>query len=174
MEIPQKIKDILAKKEAEKRLREEAELLAKERERAELQKIEDLRYLKIAELEESANLITQWLYEFWEDTEARQVFKSVKCITIFGAKFFHGRSVADSHAWATLEWRLDSGDLFYKERYHTAMGSNMLLSIDLGCARDRGYRVYPFVHELHPSYTLQFAEAIRSGRVWDFIARSIK
>lgn len=171
--IPQSIRDRVAKKEADEKARKEAELQRQEREQDELKKINELRASKRSQLEAEALFIVGWLRDFLEDPESKQLF-GMHTIDIFGAKFYNCRPTTDRHVWAKMSLQFEIGYLFYKEAYNTPMGSstNRKMQFNLNLLRDFAVE-NDMVNMLHPDYILQFAEAIRSGKVWEFVERSI-
>jgi hypothetical protein len=171
MEIPQKIQNKVANRIAALNAKREVEERAREWERRQREEIEDLRNSIRAELDAEAGFIAGWLLELWEDVKTWQTVNEKNALVIFGAPFLNGRPVTDRHAWAVIELEVECGRLFYREKQGMAMEQAGLLAVDLYPVQVGGKQL---ADKLHPDYLLRFAEAIRSGKVWDFMEQSIR
>ncbi len=179
MDVPQKVKDIIAKKILENEKLEEDKLKAQEAEKNRLEKIRCMRVALEDDLLAGAQIITDWLFQFWNNPEIQKGFKVRRSICVFGERYFDGAPTTDRHAWAVIEAGY-AGTIKYCERRNTSMGSGSRRKTMLGVIVESPFSdawqllLRALIDNLHPQYLLQFAEAVKSGKVWDYVERSLR
>ena len=170
MNVPESVKKKIAKKFKElddESKRQEAARHAAAQERDEIQ---GLRESRRDELLVKSNDIICWLDDFFFSTlESRQMFALQNSVDIFVAHFWRGRPPSPRDIVTCAVVRLDrDGDLFYVEQ-HKGMTSR---KIALGNLQNPGY--IDLYGKLHPEFIDQWLEAIKNGKVWQYIERSLR
>lgn len=176
MDIPQKIKDRIAKIILEDEQHEENKRKAEEAEKNRLEKIHHMRVALEDDLLAGAHVVMRWIYRFWNDPEIHEVFKIRNSICIFRGRYLNGEPTTDKHAWAVIE-TTHSKEIIYREQYKTSMGGSSRLKKTLGDFTSfdaQQLLLRALIDNLHPDFLLQFAEAVRSGKVWEHIERSLR
>lgn len=176
MNVPQKIKDRIAEIIAKDEEFEEKKRKDQEAERNRLEKIRCMRVALEDDLSAGAHIILSWIYRFWNNPEIHEVFKIRNSICVFGGCYLDGEPTTDRHAWAVVEIT-HLKEVCYRERYNISMGGSSRHEKILGAFTSFDARQLLFralIDNLHPEYLLQFAEAIKSGKVWDHIERSLQ
>ena len=185
MDKPQKIKDRIAILRAEKEAYEEDERKTAVRQTARFALISAARVARRDELLVYAHYIADWLKRFRFDDEMSKALYLRREIIVFRAKFWQGMplTVPDSRSWAAVKINKD-GVVFYFEYYLSSYGNGAGNPIWLGVI-PMGYTSEAFerelvslrvglFNELHPDFLAQFAEAIRSGKVWNYVEESLR
>lgn len=173
MDVPQKVKDRIAEIILENEQHEGKLRKAEEAERKRLEKIRCMRVALEDDLSAAAHRIMNWVYLFWNNPEIHEVFKIRNSVCIFGSRYLDCEPTTDKHAWAVIEVT-HSKEIIYREQYHTSMGGSSRLKKTLGdfaCFDERQALHRALIDNLHPDYLLQFAEAVRTGKVWDHVLR---
>jgi len=135
-----------------------------------------LRKTRKQELKEAAEIAEDWLFNLRFSLELGQIHKVRMSLEVFGAKFWRGEPcLGDTHAWAVIEIYPD-GKIEYCEKYNTSHGQSRHPWLLVSCLSSSTYEElrYSLIHILHPEYLIQFAEAIRSGKVWECIEQSLR
>jgi len=152
-----------AKVEAEKRrAREQREFDRLIRVRAEVSKV-------------YAKKICRWVTEFYKTPEAGEMLRLRRAVKIFVAPFWQNKPAPDSVAtWTAVELRVVDGDEIYDDavcvvEYHKGMKSS-----EWRVASPTSVGVDDLVPCLHPDFLKQWAEEIKSGKVWQYVESSLR